>query len=335
MTLSPGFTFYSRTYAPAVPAALIALVTLYAFCTLIDRPSPVRAGWFGAAIGLMEATPPDGRVTSLCFALILISLGLYRLFARPHPLLSVRIWFNRYRTLLLISVITAIVCWFLTQLFTGDVGSLAAGTGSISPANESAPSAQIAHFYLPALTLDEFLIVITALIGLIASFSKRVRSQFATAVLLWALLSTALVAFTLPSDTGYIPIALLPMAMLGGLGIEWLHHGRLWPPARIILGVLALLTFYHQILSTFVYYAPDASEAAWNRHASLYWSPLTTTLQTQSYSRRAMTGLQPKDATVDFAIDAPALQWYSARPSASHEFNDRLNNRFSTGKPRE
>jgi hypothetical protein len=100
------------------------------------------------------------------------------------------------------------------------------------------------------------------------------------------------------------------MAVLGALGIEWLHHLRIWTRARIVLGVLAILTFCIQIVSTFVFYAPDASEPAWNRHASLYWGPLSTTVQTDIYCRRAMAGITPKDATVYFRGDQPALRWY-------------------------
>jgi hypothetical protein len=97
---------------------------------------------------------------------------------------------------------------------------------------------------------------------------------------------------------------------LGAIGLEWFHHNNAWPVVRIIVGTLGALSLYVQIFTNFVYYAPDASEAAWNRHANLYWGGMTTTIQTRIYCRRAMTGITPEDATVYFSTEAPALRWY-------------------------
>jgi 4-amino-4-deoxy-L-arabinose transferase-like glycosyltransferase len=308
LTLSPGFTYYSRTYALPMPAALIALATLYLFCALAERPSPARAGWLGASIGLMMATPPDGRLTAIAFALTLLLLGLYRLFARRHPVLSIRVWFNRHAAHLLAAVLTTIIVWIIAQLLVPDSSNSA---GTSSPGSQAVPAmASITHFYLRPLILDEFLIVIAAAIGGIAVITARLATEFAASILLWTAISVGLAIITLPLDVAYLPVVLLPMALLGGLGIEWLHHTRIWTPARFVWGALAVLTLYLQVLSTFVYYAPDASEPSWNRHASLYWAPLTTTLQTRVYCLGATRGLAPADATVYFRTEAAAPRWY-------------------------
>jgi hypothetical protein len=215
------------------------------------------------------------------------------------------VWFNRYRGLLLITVVTGVIVALLVQFFGSDGSSITAAANDNSPGLKA-----VAHFYLPALALDEFLILIAALAGFVAVFSRGLRSQFTTALLLWTLTSLVFGAFSLPLHVTYLPIVLLPMALLGALGIEWLHHLHIWWIAQMVLGVLALLTLEVQIVSTFVFYAPDASEPAWNRHASLYWAPLSTTIQTSIYCRRAMAGIMPKDATVYFRGDQPAIRWY-------------------------
>ena len=258
----------------------------------------------------MVATPPDGRITGISFLLVLSLLGLYRLAVNRHALLSIRVWFNRYRRLLLIAVVTAVAIGFVVQLF-GSGGKSATPISASSSADNNLTSLRtVAQFYLPALTLDEFLIVLAAIAGLAAVIGLRLRTQFAAAIVLWTLTSMVLAAFSLPLNIAYLPIVLLPTAVLGALGIEWLHHLSIWTSARIVVGVLAILTFYIQIVSTFVFYAPDASEPAWNRHASLYWPPLSTTVQTSVYCRRAMAGIMPEDATVYFRVDPPAIRWY-------------------------
>lgn len=310
LTLSPGFTYYARADAPQMPAALIAVITLYAFGALKERPSTTRAAWLGIAIGLMAATPPDGRITGLSFVLALGLIGLYCLITRPHAVLNIRVWFKQYGRLLLIVFIAMVAAWLGSELFV----NLRRTAASASPpihGNDSGMSLMAAlRCYLPALMLDEFLIVAAAIVGVAAVLGARVRSMFAVWVVLWTALSFLLMLAVLPPDIAYLPLVLLPMALLGAFGVEWLHHGNAWPAVRIIIGALAVLTIYVQILTNFIYYAPDASEAAWNRHANLYWGSLTTTIQTRVYCRRAMVGIAPKDATVYFQTDAPALRWY-------------------------
>jgi hypothetical protein len=104
------------------------------------------------------------------------------------------------------------------------------------------------------------------------------------------------------------------MALIGAIAVEWLHQTSGWRVVRMIAGTLALLTLYVQVLSNFVRYAPDASEAGWNRHANVLWGELATTVQTRLYSGLATEGIKPQNATVyfydDFYDDAAALRWY-------------------------
>ncbi|HEX4210357.1 MAG TPA: glycosyltransferase family 39 protein [Candidatus Binataceae bacterium] len=310
LTLSPGFTYYARANAPEMPAALMALLTLYGFCVLAERPSPTRAAWLGIAIGLMSATPPDGRITALSFGIALGLIGLYCLITRQHAVLNIGVWFRRYRGLLLIVVLATVAAWIASQFLTNVPTYVA--TGSLSIQGDGGGLIKTSRDYLPALALDEFLIVLAAMVGMVAVLSARrpLRSMLAGWVALWTLFSLVMTLALLAPDTANLPLILLPLAVLGALGVEWLHHGSAWPVARTIIGALAVLTLYVQILTNFVYYAPDASEASWNRHANLYWSAMTTTIQTRVYCRRAMAGITAADATVYFNIEAPALRWY-------------------------
>jgi Dolichyl-phosphate-mannose-protein mannosyltransferase len=310
LTLSPGLTFYARSNSPEIPAALMALASLYAFCQLIERPSTTRAVWLGIAIGLLSATPPDGRIAEVSFALALSLIGFYCLVRREHPLLNVGVWFKRYRGLLLIVVIVMVCASIASQLFTGAPPDIASGdpVGQADTAGTGLGAAL--QCCLAPLLLDEFLIVGAAIVGIVAVLSARIHSMLAAWILLWALLSVALTMMVLSPNAASLPLILLPLAVLGAIGMEWLHHTNAWSSVRIIGCALAVLTLYVQILGNFVYYAPDASEAAWNRHANLYWDAMTTTLQTRIYCRRAMAGITPEDAKVYFEVDAPALRWY-------------------------
>lgn len=307
LTLSPGFTYCARCNSPEMPAALMALVTLYAFCAVVERPSSARAVWLGIAIGLLSATPPDGHITEFSFAVALSLIGLYCLIARRHALLNVRVWFKRYRGLLLIIIVTAVVAGIGSEFFISAPPYAAITSGDSGDATGLMAALQCG---LPPLILDEFLIVAAAIVGITAVLTARVRSMLAAWVVLWTLLSIGLTMAALPPDPANLLLILLPMAVLGGIGIEWLHHTDAWRLVRLVAGIVAALTVYVQILTNFVYYAPDASEAAWNRHANLYWDAMMTTLQTRVYCGRAMAGITPEDATVFFNIDAPALRWY-------------------------
>jgi len=305
LTLSPAFTYFARSDAPSMPAAMITLAALYAFLALVAYPGQARAACLGIAAGLMAAVEPDGLATAGIFLLALSLIGLYRLIVTPHAVLNMRVWFDRYRTLVAIVLLTAIAVWVISKVldsdFAGDGGSSLIGGPSLAAG---------LRFYWPAIALNEFLIVIGAIIGLAAVASFRMPSALSAWALLWTLISLAFWLWAPVPNRSHLPSILLPMALIGAIGVEWLHHTTAWPVLRAILGTLALLTLYVQVLSNFVHCAPDASEAGWDRHVNLDWGDLTTTVQTRFYASRAMEGIVPEDATVYFYADSPALRWY-------------------------
>jgi hypothetical protein len=122
----------------------------------------------------------------------------------------------------------------------------------------------------------------------------------------------------MPSHTPeQILMIIVPAALLGGVAIEFLDRTRIWPAARWIIGALGLLTVYVQILTNFVYYAPDIDDAPWARHANLYWGEGATTAQTATQCAAILKQIVPASPSVFYAGEwPPALRWYlrDARP---------------------
>jgi hypothetical protein len=147
--------------------------------------------------------------------------------------------------------------------------------------------------------------------------SLKVRSRFAAWCAIWMVLSLGFFLW-MPAWSGDRMIAmLLPAAIVGAFGIDYLHHTSAWGVIRYPLAALAALTLYVQVLTNFVYAAPDASEASWARHANLFWFDGATTIQTRAESAQALKGITPADATVffndhdsDSDADLSALEWY-------------------------
>src|SRR5262249_23486689 len=90
----------------------------------------------------------------------------------------------------------------------------------------------------------------------------------------------------------------------------WLHRFESWRFLRLPIAGLGALTLWVQLLNNAVHVAPDASEAPWRRHASLFWSSGATTPQTRTECNR-VTDLFPRDRASAFVPpDMPAVLWY-------------------------
>jgi uncharacterized protein (TIGR03663 family) len=321
LALSPSVTWFSRASATATPAATMTLVTLAAFMALKSRPTKRRAARLGICAGLMIATNPVGLVNGIIFIASLFLLGLWNLGTRKNIGLAMRVWLDRYSKLLVTVIVTTVVAiaasqwllpdgWNITEIGPGFRMLLGVGGHSETPASLHLRLASVG-FYLPVLTLYEFAIVIAGLVGAIAVITARIRSRFATWCLIWTILSLAFWFWT-PTHSGESILAiLLPAAMVGAIGIEWLHHLDAWRLIRLPIAILAALTLYVSVIANFFCAAPDASEAAWARHANLFWGANATTEQARLYARQASAGISPVNATVFFDDDAPdPLRWY-------------------------
>lgn len=318
LALSPSVTWFSRASATALPAAAMTLVTLAAFMELKAQPSRPRAAILGVAAGLMVAADPVGLVSAGTFIKALALLGLWALVSRKNVGLAISVWLDRYAALPVIAIAAAGGTGALSQsMLPGgwDLARLYSGATMLS--GNGARRAFVAaideglHFYLPVLTLYEFMIVIAGALGAVVVLTFRIRSAFATWCLIWTAASVAFWLWTPVRGAESVLAMIIPMSVLGAIGLEWIHHSEMWRWLRVPIAAIAALTLYVGIVGNFIWSTPDASEAPWARHANLWQGAQATTVQARLYTDDAAAGISPADATVFFdgEIAAP-LRWY-------------------------
>ena len=311
LALSPGVTWFSRASAAATVAVALEVVTIALFMALTAQPSKMRAAAIGVAGGLMVAASPSGLVAAIIFVTALAIVGLFDLVIARNRYLGIRVWLDRYAPMLVTVIVAAAISWGISQMIVPD---------GFDPARLSAifPVRPLASFpetrtLLPVIALEDFLIAIAAVIGVGVILALRLRSRFAAWSLLWLILSAGYY-LALPAGEGRIQNLmqlLVPAALVGAIGMNWLHRSEAWPNVRIPIAALALLTLYASLVANFARATPDASEAPWNRHGSLFWGGEATTEQARLYARRAAAGLTPAAATVYFDGPVPAaIRWY-------------------------
>ena len=79
------------------------------------------------------------------------------------------------------------------------------------------------------------------LIGALGVLTLRIRSRMATGALVWSALAVAFYLWTPARSPAFVLQMIVPMALLGALLIESLHHTFAWSIIRYPLAVLALL----------------------------------------------------------------------------------------------
>jgi len=313
LTLSPSVTWFSRASANAAPAAAMALVTIAVFKALVARPGARRAAALGLLAGLMAAADPSWLVTGVIFLAALIPLGLWELVTGRNRGLAIRVWFDRYSKLLVIVIMTTVAACAVSQMMVPggwDPVGVERGIGRMLGDRGQPGFVAGLRFYLPVITLYEFMIAFVGLVGAVTIIAARIRSRFASWCLIWAAMSTTFFLWTPVRTTESIVAILLPVALVGAIGLDWVHHREAWRVLRVPLALLAAITLYVSAVANFVCDVPDASEAPWARHANLLWYAQATTEQARLYAHQA-AGIPPVSATVFFAgeIAAP-LRWY-------------------------
>jgi hypothetical protein len=314
LTLSPSFTWFSRASATALPAGSMALVTIVIFMALHARPNVRRATALGLFSGLMITANPIGLATAAIFLAALIPLGLWEFVTGRNRGLAIRVWFDRYSKLVVIVIVTTAATCALSQLMVPggwDITALELGESTLLSSGGQPGFIAGLRFYLPVMTLYEFMIAIAGLVGAVAIIGARFRSRFASWCLIWAAMSTAFFLWTPTRATEAIVAILVPIAVVGAIGVDWLHHREAWHLLRLPLAVLAVLTLYIGAVANFFCAVPDASEAPWARHANLLWDAKATTEQARLYTHQAAAGIPPVSATVffDSSVASP-LRWY-------------------------
>jgi len=340
LMLSPSVAYFSRAADSLVPALAFAVLALVLFLVLTDEPGRLIAAGLGAAIGLGLASGGAALMTALFMLAALAFVGLTLVAAGARVRLQVRVWWTRRKTLFLITILVAAVVWlgcesdFFTRSpfgaianeFRSNLRGLPGLLGLWNPDSNLDPASPRGfmaglNFYLPILALYEFLIVLLGLIGALCVLTLRIRSRLATAALVWSALAAAFYLWTPARSPAFVLQMIVPMALLGALVIEYLHHTVAWSIVRYPLAVLALLTLCVQVANNFIWYAPDASQAPWARTALLYWTEPATTLQTPVQCARVTSQAPPHGASAFFAADSPVLRWYlrALTPAATAE----------------
>jgi predicted membrane-bound mannosyltransferase len=325
IAVSPTFTHFSRTSAIEIVAVAIAMTVIEAFMVLIRRPTAVRAIGFGCASGLLCASGRTGFVAAGALLAALLLLGLYQVVAMERPFLNLRIWLVRYASALVAAIGGAALAWFASEISLFRFAAVAENIERVC--NGFATRNYLAGFqhYAPGLLLYEFLITVAAINGLIVIISWRTWSPLALFSLLWLVISFACFLGNSQPAQEQIVFMLLPLVIVGALGIDYLHHAPVWPYVRVALAVLVAITLYVQVMANFVYAAPSANELPWSHHANLYWREGATTVEARGLLREVRQRF-PETGGTAFSreIWPPSLRWYlrDFRPTNSGKMAD-------------
>ncbi len=313
LAISPTALWYSRADGGAIAAAAFATVAVALLMASTRRPTMSRAVGMGMAAALAISAGAVGVVAAATAALAAIVVGIYDAIAGGDAILRIRVWWTRREAIVIAAAVVGVIVWasFVTAFFSASLG---AALGAQAAAMFSGPAGfDFLHglgFYAPIFIFYEFAIVLAALAGLAAVVTVRVRSTFASWLALWTVLSVAAYAAAPGHRPDFALGMIVPAAMLGAVGIDWIFRSAAWSVMGYVLAVIAAGAIYSQALTSAIFPAPDASEAPWARHALLYWSEPATTWQARAACASAAKAA--RGGTIAFApgIDAPAVRWY-------------------------
>ncbi len=311
IAISPTFTYFSRVSATGMAAAAMAMVAAAVFMALKRQATFLRAIGLGCASGLMAAADPAGLATGGIFLAALALLGVYQLLVTDKVYFRVRVWLERYASLLVATIIAAALSWCASELILFKLPAVGHSVEKLWSEIGVRDYPAAFHYYAPGMVLYEFLIALAGVAGMMAIVSLRAWSRFAFFSLLWAVMSFGYFLGSGERESEWLVQMLLPTAMVAAIGIDYMHHTNAWRYARTMLVVLGVATIYVQVLANFVYRAPDASEAPWARHANLYWREGATAIEAREHLGEIRRQFPEDGGTVfNSGIWPPAVRWY-------------------------
>ncbi len=312
IAFSPSITYFSRGGSTAIASLTFMLLAIVITESMRRRPSVVRAAGLGIAIALWLTADPIGYVTAATVIVSLILVGAVDAVQIDHPRLRMRVWWDRRRVLVIVCAIVAISLWVLlaTAFFARSFAQVLELELRPAFARPSMAFAPAVRTVAPILVAYEFLLAILAIIGGFAIVSRRVGNRFAVWSVVWVLVSGALFASLSGVPWDAVVAIVLPLAIVAAYAVDWMHRSEQWNSIRYAIVAGVALTLYVQLATNFVYPAPDTSEASWRRHALLFWSVPTTSIQTVKECQRMMSAVSPKGATAVIPDDAQQVQWY-------------------------
>jgi uncharacterized protein (TIGR03663 family) len=322
---SPTFTYFSRASAISIVAAALAMVTIAAFMTLIRRPSLRGAIGLGGASGLLCATGTAGSATGGILLVALMLLGVYQAIVRNRVYLNVRIWLERYSATLVAAIIAAGLCGLAAEISLFRLTDIVKDIPKLWNGFSARDYLAGLQYYVPGIVLYDFLIIMTAAIGLVAIVFLRASSRLALFSLLWLVISFGYFLGAHERQSERLVLILLPLVIVGAIGIDDLHHTKAWPYASAVLVALGVAAVYVQVEANFVYATADANEPSWARHANLYWREGATTIQARMHLKEIRRRFPEDGGTVlNLGIWQPSLRWYlrDFRPTSSAKLAD-------------
>jgi len=325
ITASPTFTYFSRASAMAIVTAALALAVIESVLVFARRPSFLRAIFLGGFSGLLCATGSTGLATGGILLAALALLGLYQLSVTDRAYLNLQIWLERYARAIVAAIVAGGLSWLVPQIGLSSLAEITKSTVKVWNGFGASEYLAGLQYYAPAVLLYEFLLTLTAIAGLIAIVCLRAWSRLALFSLMWLILAFAYFLGNQQLESERLVVMLLPLVIIGALGIDYLHHTGAWPYARAVLIALGAATVCVQVEANFIYAAPTANETPWARHANLYWRDGATTIEARGYMCEIRRRFPEEGGTVfNPGTWQPSLRWYLRyfRPTSSAKIAD-------------
>ena len=312
LALSPSLTYYSRGSSTALCSLAFMMVSIALALSMRRRRYPARAIGLGCAIALWLSADPIGYATAATVLVSLAFIGLFDLLTVDHRRLRLRIWWEQRRTIVLITAMVALFVWFwmATGMLTSSLSAALARDMPAAFSTDVVGFERGIRMFIPLFGFYEFLIAVLAIVGAIVIAARAIVGPLARWSIVWAIVSVAFFLSIGATTPDGVAAMIIPLALVAGFGVEWMHDSARWVSIRIPLAAFAALTLYIQVMTNFVFPAPDASEKPWNRHALLFWSEPATTIQTPLECARARASVSSDSATAMIPDDAPQISWY-------------------------
>jgi len=314
IAISPSVTYFSRGGSTAIASLAFMMIAIAIAESMRRQPGLARAAGLGAAISLWLSADPIGYATAAAVIVSLILAGAGDAVRIDHRRLRLRVWWDRRRALVFVCAIVAAGLWSLltTAFFTR---SLATVVGYDLRAAFAWPPIAFGHGLhrsIAILVIYEFIILILAISGAIAIVSRRSGDRVAVWSMVWAIVSLMTLATVGANRSDAVLAILLPLTILAAYAVDWMHRSERWNSIRYAIAAAVVFTLYVQFAANFVHPAPDTSEAPWRRHALLFWSEPTTSIQTVRECKRARNAVSPAGAAAMIPDDneTPQVRWY-------------------------
>lgn len=314
IAISPSVTYFSRGGSTAIASLTFMLIAIAVAESMRRRPGMVRAAALGVAIALWLSADPIGYATAaaMIVSLILVSAGYaVRI---DHRRLRLRVWWERRRGLVIVCAIVTIGLWVLltTAFFTRPLGTVLEYDLRAAFAWPPIAFDRGFHTSIAILVIYEFFILILAIAGAIAIVSRGSGDRVAAWSVVWAVVSLVMLASAGANRSDALIATVLPLTIVGAYALDWMHRSERWNSIRYAIAAAVALTLYVQLAINFVHPAPDTSEAPWRRHALLFWSAPTTSIQTVRECERARNSVSPAGASamIPDENEAPQVRWY-------------------------